>query len=146
MAEWVKIIVSTCIGFLAGQIGELLKNAVQLKIVMLRMQRAIELDCLRVRTSIEVAHVGLVPEEKAWQGIKLQGFEYYWEKSRELFFSSLPLHLVAVHCQVIQNVQMAIIRGDISSKDGETQILKAVEEISAEMPQGGLLRRRIRKL
>ena len=99
-----------------------------------------------MRIAIEAARVDLAPEEKAWQGVKLQGFEYYWEKSRELFFNSFPLNFIAVQCQLIQNVQMAVIRGDISSEQARAQILKALEEISAEMKNNGFLVRQMRKL
>jgi hypothetical protein len=47
------------------------------------------------------------------------------------------LQFFVVRCQLIQNTQKAVIRGDITSEEGAATVLETLDDISKEMPKVG---------
>jgi hypothetical protein len=83
--EWLKILASAIAGLFAGLIAEPFKSTLQRKIDIIRLERAIAFDCLRVVACLEIAKQELASESQMWQGIDLPGYQHYWAGKRELF-------------------------------------------------------------
>ena len=83
--EWLKILASAVAGLFAGMVAEPFKSTLQRKIEIIRLKRAIGLDCLRVLTCLEVTKHELVSESQMWEGIDLPAYQHYWAGKGELF-------------------------------------------------------------
>lgn len=99
--DWMKILVSAVVGMFTGLIADPIRSLVQTRIEVRRLKNAVMTDISNLSTSAMSVYDGKLDAEKFWLGVELPGFDYYWDKNRELFYISTKIVLLRVQCQLI---------------------------------------------
>ena len=128
--EWLKILVSTLAGLFAGLIAEPFKSTVQRKIEIVRLERAIGLDCLRIRMAILSTTHGLVHNpSNYWKLDPLPAYDHYWASKRELFYVDFDLQQIHMVCMHIQLIRQKVLEGRQDGESGMTDTDALVTQI-----------------
>jgi hypothetical protein len=120
--EWVKILASATAGMFTGLIADPIRGLIQSRIDIARMQHAILLDLSALSQSAIRVHDGELPASKLWLSAELPAFDHYWDRNRELFYTSERLVSLRPHCQVVQR-----LKAQVESKQQTPN--KAMEEL-----------------
>jgi uncharacterized protein YjiS (DUF1127 family) len=99
--EWIRILISAVVGMLTGLIADPIRSAMQHRIEAGKLKNAVMTDIGNLSVSAMDVYNGKLEASKFWLGVELPGFEYYWEKNRELFYINTKTVLLRVQCQVI---------------------------------------------
>ena len=99
--DWIKILVSAVVGMFTGLIADPIRSLVQTRIEVWRLKNAVMTDISNLSTSAMSVYDGKLEAEKFWLGVELPGFDYYWDKNRELFYINTKIVLLRVQCQLI---------------------------------------------
>jgi hypothetical protein len=62
-------------------------------------------------------------------GVELPAFEYYWDKNRELFYSSMELQLLRLQCMTVERLKGLVAN---KQKTGE-EAMEKLHEIVAQV-------------
>jgi hypothetical protein len=106
--EWLKILISAIVGMFAGLIADPVRGLIQSRIDLAKMQNAVMWDFSNLSKSAMGVHGGELPAWKFWLGVELPGFDYYWEKNRELFYTNTRLVLLRVQCEVVKRLRALV--------------------------------------
>jgi hypothetical protein len=139
--EWLKIVVSTVAGLFAGLVAEPIKNALQRRIEIGRMVRAIETDFTGLATLLRDA---ADPEEfklHIWSRVDLPAYQHYWSDKRDFFYDNHRLNELRKHCAEVLEVKQKVLSGEGISANGLVLMGKAVDCVvkvrgEEEMPEG----------
>ena len=99
--DWIKILASAVVGMFTGLIADPLRSTVQNRIEAKKLKSAIMWDTASLSESAMRVHDGKLEAWKFWLGVELPGFDYYWEKNRDLFYINSKLTLLRLQCQMI---------------------------------------------
>lgn len=99
--EWMKILVSAVVGMFTGLVADPIRSVIQNRIEARKLKNAVMWDIGNLSTNAMSVHDGNLEAWKFWLGVELPGFDYYWDKNRELFYANSKLVLLRVQCQVI---------------------------------------------
>ncbi len=106
--EWLKILVSAIVGMFAGLIADPVRGLIQSRIDLAKMHNAVMWDLSNLSKSAMAVHDGKLPAWKFWLGVELPGFDYFWEKNRELFYTNTRLVLLRVQCQTVKQLRALV--------------------------------------
>jgi hypothetical protein len=135
--EWLKILVSTLAGLLAGLVAEPFKSTVQRKIEVVRLKRAIGFDFLRVTLMLAVTEHELADPKAMWQGVDLPAYQHYWASKRELFYHDFELQKTQTQCQLLLLIKDAVQEGRTPSETGMAQVRKLTKAVIEVEPSRG---------
>lgn len=107
-SEWVKILVSATAGMFTGLIADPIRDLIQSRIDIAKMQNAILWDLSALSQSAIRVHDGELPASKFWLSAELPAFDHYWDRNRELFYTSERLVSLRPHCQVVQRLKALV--------------------------------------
>jgi hypothetical protein len=131
---------------LVGLIAEPIKNSLQWRINVLRMERAVALDCLTVGVQRAVLKNGGCTDWQFWQGLTFPGFEYHWDKNREYLYDSVRLYILRLQIQVIQQLRKSVIENRLSPEEAKAKLEDAMDQIHKTTTEGSRLQKRIKAL
>lgn len=120
--EWLKILVSAIVGMFTGLIADPVRGLIQSRIDIAKMQNVVMWDLSNLSKSAMAVHDGNLPAWKFWLGVELPGFDYYWEKNRELFYTNTKLVLLRVQCQMVKRLR-ALVENQQQTPDDAMQKL-----------------------
>ena len=106
--EWMKILVSAVVGMFTGLIADPVRDLIQSRIELTKLQNAILWDFSHLSQSAMRVHHGKLPAWKFWLSVELPAFDYYWEKNRELFYTSTQLVLLRVQCEMVKHLRALV--------------------------------------
>jgi hypothetical protein len=146
--EWLKILVSTLVGMLAGFIADPIRAAFARDLELYRMRRAISLDLLNVIAGQAVVKHEVVTACQFWQMEMFPSFTFYWQRNMEYFYSDFALHIVRLNVQAIQLLQSSVRSGNKTEADGEVkleELMKPLREALLEKKPRGweMMKRRV---
>jgi hypothetical protein len=131
--EWLKIFASTIGGMIAGLISGLVAEPIRTNIKrksdIRRVEKAIQFDRLIVNIALEAFKRGLVSSDDFWGNIDFPGFEYYWEKNRELFYDSLALQMMRAKCEEAMALSKSALVGNTLSTEAISRLPEILNEI-----------------
>lgn len=128
--EWLKILVSAVVGFLAGLIGDHIRVALARKFEIGRMKRALDLDLLDLITYRAFFVEGAITPQQFWQREIFPCFDSYWQRNREYFYSDPKLHKLRLHIQYILDFQETAKTGQLEmEKEALDKIFDTTREI-----------------
>ncbi len=99
--EWIKILISAIAGMFTGLVADPIRSLIQNRIEARKLKNAVIWDIGNLSKSAMSVHQGKLEAWKFWLGVELPGFDYYWNKNRELFYINTKQVLLRVQCQVI---------------------------------------------
>jgi len=127
--EWLKILVSTLVGMLAGFIADPIRAAFARDLEIYRMRRAIGLDLVNVAAGQAAVKYGAATAHQFWQLEMFPSFTFYWQRNMEYFYGDLTLHTARMHIQGIQILQSAVQSGKTTVADGEVKLEGAMKSL-----------------
>jgi hypothetical protein len=139
--EWLKILASSVVGLFAGLVAEPFRSTLQRKIEIIRLKRAIGLDCLRVLTCLEIAKQELASESQMWQVIDLPAYQHYWAGKRELFYNDFDLQNMQLQCSLMLAIKQSVVDGRITSQAGIARVREITKGILENDKGKGKLKR-----
>ena len=107
-SEWVKILASATAGMFTGLIADPIRGLVQSRIDIAKMHNAILWDLSTLSQSAIRVHDGELPAGKLWLSAELPAFDHYWDRNRELFYTSERLVSLRPHCQLVQRLKALV--------------------------------------
>ena len=107
-SEWMKILVSASVGMFTGVIADPIRGLIQSRFDIAKMQHAIWRDLFALSQSAIRVHDGELPASKLWLSAELPAFDHYWNRNRELFYTSEGLVSLRPHCQVVQRLKALV--------------------------------------
>ena len=107
-SEWVKILVSATAGMFTGMIADPIRDLIQSRIDIAKIQNAILWDLSALSQSAIRVHDGELPAGELWLSAELPAFDHYWDRNRELFYTSERLVSLRPHCQVVQRLKALV--------------------------------------
>ena len=107
-SEWAKILASATVGMFTGMMADPIRGLIQARIDIAKMQNAILWDLSALSQSAVRVHDGELPAEKLWLSAELPAFDHYWNRNRELFYTSERLVSLRPHCQVVQRLKALV--------------------------------------
>jgi hypothetical protein len=107
-SEWIKILVSATAGMFTGLIADPIRGLIQSRIDIAKMQDAILWDLSALSQSAIRVHDGELPAGKLWVSADLPAFDHYWNRKRELFYTSERLVSLRPHCQEVQRLKALV--------------------------------------
>jgi hypothetical protein len=102
--DWIKILVSAVVGMFTGLIADPVRASIQNRIELRRLKSAIIWDFTTLATNASRLLEGNMEAPAFWHTVELPGFDYYWEKNRELFYANSKLVLLRLQCQIINRL------------------------------------------
>lgn len=106
--EWLKILASAIVGMFTGLIADPLRGLIQSRIDLAKLQNAVIWDFSNLSKSAMAVHDGKLPAWKFWLGAEMPAFDYYWDKSRELFYVNTRLVLLRVQCETVKRLKTLV--------------------------------------
>ena len=106
--EWVKILVSATAGLFTGMIADPIRNLIQSRIDIAKIQNAILWDLSALSQSAIRVHDGELPVGELWLSAELPAFDHYWDRNRELFYTTERLVSLRPHCQVVHRLKALV--------------------------------------
>ena len=107
-SEWVKILASATIGMFTGLIADPIRGLIQSRIDIAKMQNAILRDLSALSQSAIRVYDGELPARTFWLSAELPAFDHYWDRNRELFYTSERLVSLRPHCQLVQRLKALV--------------------------------------
>jgi len=115
--DWIKILVSAVIGMFTGLIAAPVRTMLQNRIEARKLRNAIIWDTATLSETAMRVHDGKLEAWKFWLGVEMPGFDYYWEKNRDLFYINTKLTLLRLQCQLIIRLR-DLVRNKQETPDG----------------------------
>ncbi|MGA8086715.1 MAG: hypothetical protein WCA10_05365 [Terracidiphilus sp.] len=122
--EWLKIVASTCLGLIAGLVAEPLKNVMTGVRTRREIGNAIRADLKFIRAVLPILRLNKYDAKHVSSRIELPAFEHYWETSKGSFYTSIHLHVLRWHCDLILSEVRKMDRG----QSGKLESLSSIEE------------------
>jgi len=107
-SEWVKILVSATAGMFTGMIADPIRDLIQSRIDIAKIQNAILWDLSALSRSAIRVHDGELPTGELWLSAELPAFDHHLDRNRELFYTSERLVSLRPHCQVVQRLKALV--------------------------------------
>lgn len=131
--EWLKILVSTLAGLLAGVLAEPLNSRIHRSIIVRRVYRAITVDFMNIFIGQAACRADLVKIEQFWAGLALPAFEHYWAVNPEVFYGSWDMHLLRMKCEMVVRLKQTVSSGSMTTEAAKPVLETAVNEVLEEM-------------
>ena len=109
--DWIKILISSTLGLLAGLIAEPTRGAMQSRINMMRMANAIRFDFWQLDNHMKLLKID-ANSLVFWQDVELPAFNYYWEKNREQFYTNQNLQAIMIICFDVKRLRSSVEKGE----------------------------------
>jgi hypothetical protein len=142
--DWIKILVSAVVGMFTGLIADPIRSLVQNRIELRRLKNAIIWDFTALATN-----ASRVLEEKNleaaafWNTVELPGFDYYWEKHRELFYANPKLVWLRLQCQIIKRLRDLVEHKMKTPDEAMEKVYETVAQVKLILDMSWLERRRL---
>jgi len=140
--EWIRILISAVVGMLTGLIADPIRSAVQHRIDAGKLKNVVMTDIGNLSMSAMDVYNSKLEASNFWLGVELPGFDYYWEKNRELFYINTKLVLLRVQCQVILRLRELVKNSQKAPKDAMPKLWETLAFIKIIHEMSWLERRR----
>lgn len=141
--DWIKILVSAVVGMFTGLIADPVRGMVQNRIEARKLKSTIMWDIGNLSTSAMRVYEGKLEAWKFWLGVQLPGFDYYWEKNRELFYINTKLVLLRVQCQMIIRMRDLVANKQETPDEAMNKLWETLAYVKAIHEMSWLERRRL---
>lgn len=140
--EWIRVLISAVVGMLTGLIADPIRSTVQHRIEAGKLKNVVMTDIGNLSMSAMDVYNSKLEASKFWLGVELPGFDYYWEKNRDLFYINTKLVLLRVQCQVIIRLRELVKNSQKAPEDAMLKLWETLAFIKIIHEMSWLERRR----
>lgn len=128
--EWLKILLSAVVGMFTGLVADPIRETVATRMKLLRLEKAIALDCFFLKMTFLAVEHGMTTNEQVWKSDMLAGFKYNWEHNRELFYHDLRMQTLRLQLQTILMTQERVGLGQVSYDEAKQRVQETLESVA----------------